>query len=842
MGFRSLTTDHRPLATAAFATIALAASVVRADDAEFLDGLRQRQLFGLAEVHCRKALARTDLSPRERADLTVELSQTLVEHALNRSPEAREDLWTKAEEATGTFLAANAVHPRRLVVQLADALVPLARGESLRQEAETLGAGVAPVAAVEALRAAAVKLAALARDVVAALRERHKNSSLSDDELTAAQLQSLGRHVEFQSARAQVNAGLSFAVGTTDRADGLTQAMKRLDSLAASSSADEIVWQARLDRVRCRRLLGHAHAAAQEAAQLAQQPLPAALRLPLATEQARLALAQGETDAALSVLDGVLVGAGATGASPAALADADLAKLEALLAAWRHAYDGKQQTAAESRQREASALVRQMAARHSPYWARRAKLLLANTLSRVPGVADVTVLVASAEQFWHAGRWTESLAAYDRAIEQARRSQSSHEAFQLELTAASIEEARGTPARAIERYRQAALSAADVSEAPRAHLHAAWLAAKQTGAKSDEYGELLREHIARWPKASSTDDARLWMGRWHESKGEWLFAAHSYRGVGSRHAQFAAATRACGDCYERHLRALSANKQPAEDLAAEAAGYFESLLPASADSQQTWSAAQRAALLAAASIRVRYARDGGGAVIGHLRRFLAAKASGDSGDASAARGLLVAALAGGGEIKAAAEEFKKLSGGEGRVLSRLQDDLARLSERSNEPDRQPIAALQVEVVRRARLNNADPKATPIGDKNLRLKIAEADALAAAGRRNEALAAYKSLAAQRADDAAIQRAYGRLLLAADDQLAAALAQWRLVEQKTRPGTPGWFEAKYSIALAHERSGEKQQAARVVTLLAALYPELGGQEQAAKFRAILARCQK
>ena len=129
-----------------------------------------------------------------------------------------------------------------------------------------------------------------------------------------------------------------------------------------------------------------------------------------------------------------------------------------------------------------------MAARHSPYWARRAKLLLAHTLARVPGVKDVTVLVASAEQFWHAGRWSESLAAYDRAIDEARRSQSPAEAFQLALAAASIEEARGTPARAIERYRQAALSAADVSDAPRAHLHAAWLAAKHTNAKSVEYG------------------------------------------------------------------------------------------------------------------------------------------------------------------------------------------------------------------------------------------------------------------------------------------------------------------------------------------------------------------
>ena len=220
--------------------------------------------------------------------MTVELSQTLVEHALNRPPQEREALWTRAEEATETFIAAQSDHPRRLVVQLADALVSLARGEALRQEAEAPGAEP-PVEAAQALRAAAVKLAAARRDAAAKLRERHKTAAASDEDLTTTELQSLGRNIDFQAARAQISAALSFAAGTTDRADALTQALARLDSLAASTSADEIVWQARLDRVRCRRLLGQIPAATEEAAQLARQPLPAALRLPLATEQARLA-------------------------------------------------------------------------------------------------------------------------------------------------------------------------------------------------------------------------------------------------------------------------------------------------------------------------------------------------------------------------------------------------------------------------------------------------------------------------------------------------------------------------------------------------------------------------
>jgi tetratricopeptide (TPR) repeat protein len=122
--------------------------------------------------------------------------------------------------------------------------------------------------------------------------------------------------------------------------------------------------------------------------------------------------------------------------------------------------------------------------------------------------------------------------------------------------------------------------------------------------------------------------------------------------------------------------------------------------------------------------------------------------------------------------------------------------------------------------------------------------AAADALAAAGRRDEALAAYRALVAEFAADAAVQRGYAALLAAGNDRqsLAAALDQWRLVESKTRPATADWFSAKYEVAALHERLGDKQQALRVVTLLAALYPDLGGAEMKSKFDALRRRCQQ
>jgi hypothetical protein len=73
------------------------------------------------------------------------------------------------------------------------------------------------------------------------------------------------------------------------------------------------------------------------------------------------------------------------------------------------------------------------------------------------------------------------------------------------------------------------------------------------------------------------------------------------------------------------------------------------------------------------------------------------------------------------------------------------------------------------------------------------------------------------------------------------LREALDHWRFIERRTPSGSPEWFRAKFWIALCHERLGDKQQAARVVTVLAGLHPDLGGPALKAKFESLLKRCQ-
>ena len=95
-------TDNFRLLCLALLAIAAAGpvGVARADreDEVFLDGLRQRRLFSLAETFCRERLAEPDLGEAERAELVIELAQTKAQHALNTAPADRGPLWQEARQ------------------------------------------------------------------------------------------------------------------------------------------------------------------------------------------------------------------------------------------------------------------------------------------------------------------------------------------------------------------------------------------------------------------------------------------------------------------------------------------------------------------------------------------------------------------------------------------------------------------------------------------------------------------------------------------------------------------------------------------------------------------------
>jgi hypothetical protein len=124
-----------------------------------------------------------------------------------------------------------------------------------------------------------------------------------------------------------------------------------------------------------------------------------------------------------------------------------------------------------------------------------------------------------------------------------------------------------------------------------------------------------------------------------------------------------------------------------------------------------------------------------------------------------------------------------------------------------------------------------------------LESLQADLLAWTDQE-QAIQVYRNWAKQRPNDERTQMRLAQLLLGS--QLVAsqseALAQWRLVAQRTRPETDSWFQAKFGLAAAHFRSGDKKQACDIIRLTQSLHPAMGGDKRKAEFMQLLNQCEQ
>jgi hypothetical protein len=139
-----------------------------------------------------------------------------------------------------------------------------------------------------------------------------------------------------------------------------------------------------------------------------------------------------------------------------------------------------------------------------------------------------------------------------------------------------------------------------------------------------------------------------------------------------------------------------------------------------------------------------------------------------------------------------------------------------------------------------RLLRADQRLEP--GQQLRVSMVRAAALVKLGDTVGALNAYAALAGKHPNRAAVQVAYAEQLLLSEDRepLRLALSRWRVVASKTRPRTPRWFRAKYSVALAHFKLGDKLAAAKLIRYLEAT-EDLAASGLEVEFRDLLKRSQ-
>jgi hypothetical protein len=826
-----------PLTFATLLVVLIAnALFAQSTDERFLEGLRERQLFELAESFCRQQLAKQSLTDQARARLTREFIRTAAARAVHLPPGEREPVWRSARTIAAEFERDHPNNPRQILVRTQDALVVLSRAELARIEAEVGAAGAPAIAEARGqIREAIRLLGDLEVETATMIRAAHRDRP-DAAELSADDLISLQNNLRYQLARAYRNQALCYAADSDDRISALLQAIRTLDPLTRLTNGDPMMWRARVDLIVCLRQLGRWAEAAARIADLEKATPPVEIQLRGRAERIRLELGQGRPEKALAMLQ---KGRSIDGRSSAEL---DFAMLEVFLACWKAAAKQEKPQQAEEWQKKAAQMVKSIEQLHGDYWLRRAQARLALAARGGVGADGLDVLVMAAENYYRRGELEDAAKAYDRAGQHALDHGKLDQAFDLKRIAGVIEHKRKNLRGMIDRFRAVALAIPQHEQAAATHWFAtrgaADLAKRQHPIDLTEYLALVDEHVETWPSSPTADEARWWRGTLAENRREWSEAIAAYQAIAPNFKAFDQAVAATERCWRARLRKLEEADRQAE--AVKAAEHFENIVRGGGDWPTNWSPAQRIAATAAAGIRLQYIQDGYADAAELLEAATARATDADNDWLSSARALYVVSLAGGGDARAATSVMREISTASPDSLLAMLTGLETLSRQASEKVRQDLAPLELTAVKLLR-EHEDKLTTAQKDEIARVRGL---ALATTGKMDEANDIFSRLVKADPKNADLRQEYAAVLTQSGDEkwLRLGLDQWRLILRNIEPKTPLWYRARYQVALAHHDLGEKDEAAKVIRYLKILSPDLGGPEMKARFLTLLEKCQR
>jgi hypothetical protein len=786
-------------------------------DLAFVSGLRRLQLFDLAEQYCQRELASQNNTPEREAKLTIELIRSFALEALSRPPEERAPVWQQARDAAAEFQRTHAGHPQLLLIRVQDGLTLLAQGELAQQEAEAANAGPqAMAAAAEQLRAAAKALDAvndtLDKDIPLRRSKPPAANELSSDELVRLQF-----NVKLHLVKAQRLQALCYPADSRDRKALLLATLESLDAAVSRlDSEDELAARMRVVQMTCYRELGQLNDAHRVWKLLDREEVSGEWRRAGLAEAARLFIAAKRPKEALALLDDPQR-AELTAAGDAEL---DLARLEAALAA-AEVGDQKERT---QWQRAAAALAQRIEQGHGRAAGRRADQLVTSLLPKDATGGNIDLLARVADNLYIKRQIEEALATYDKAATEAKTAGNAAREFELRYKAGLVEQQEKRFASAAARFERLAIDLKNHPQAAEAHLVACWNKAQQ--ARGDEaaataYVALLNEHLSRWPQSATADQARLWLGQWHQAREEWAEAYTAYSEVSHTAKEFPAAVSAAGQCAREQLSGLVKKGEDVEEIASEQVSRFTTIAQNRDVGSKATEQARQAALIAA-ELAMEYIPGGHSRAEKVLNDTISASADADAAWKSEATSLLIAAIAGQPGRREEAEKLLQSLASDSGQLLKLLDRLAATSKRAGERTRKDLAAIELDVIERL----TGDKARFNAQQQQELERLRAESLAQLGRRDEALQAYSALAKSLPNNGVVQEAYAELLSQSSDKASreAALAHWRQIAAKSPPRSQRWCKAKYSVARLQADLGDRKSAATLCRFLLGTPPGL------------------
>ncbi|EAQ80332.1 hypothetical protein [Blastopirellula marina] len=795
-------------------------------DVQMVAGLRQRQLFALAEKYAAERLVATDQDPVERSVLAGELIRTFAAHALNSPTGDRNRWWTAAQSVPTEYAKQFGDDPRQIIVEAQSALAMLAQAEQIRQESELGAAGAESVEQTRLLLRKSIArlegLLAEAKRLTIAADLQRGAAGLSGEELTG-----LSRNIQFELARAFENQALTYPPESLDRINSLTQVLSTLDPLTKLGDSSPITWPSRLAEIRALRLLQKYADAENAITTLAADKPPAEVLLKAKAEQINLALDAGQVDVAKTLVDQGRQLNGVT--SP----ELDFAYFQTYVALWQAA--AKNGDAAGAKwQAQASAVIRDLEQLYGAYWARRAELLLTQN-AQSAGTKDIDLLQRTADGYYRRGQYVDAIATYDRAAAAAAEEKEGDREFQLRQTAAAVLAKQQRYADAAKRLRQLANLFPAQETAGETHLTSAYYQslAMRADPSLDEktYVDQLREHLIRWPTSKTADRARLWLAQYQLARGDAGDAIETLLSIPANFDEAEEAAVLAAAAIRDHFSQASASGELSPRDVAKVQTFLEEYALTSPSAQ-----ARRTAAEALAELLLFYVKNGYATAQTTIRLTLQANADAPINWRSRMQSLLVIALAGGGDEQGAAAALNDVSGGEPEKLFQVIAALQQISRTAGGDAKSQLARLQLQAIKQLK-----PRALQLPPpQQAQLQQFEAEALAASGNRHAALAEMRAVAQAQPKDVVLQVALAELL-AADGSAAErreALNIWRLIGARmSQPQSDRWYQAKYETARLQITLGENAEAAKLLKYLQTLYPDLGGPQWKPRFEKLI-----
>ncbi|MFT7630138.1 MAG: tetratricopeptide (TPR) repeat protein [Mariniblastus sp.] len=824
----------------------------RSDDAALLDGLRRRRLFDVAEFYCQQQLASPSVDATRQASLVIQWMKTRTEEAVLATPEKRSSAWQAVGDVSQTFLATHAQHPRRLLIEVQEALAHLAHGRLIRQEIDAdMAAATAQADALREIQLARAQLNDLQRKIDRTIPEQ-LGKTVSVHELTSKQLMNLNNNVQYQLAVCNLNrAQLYSASDRLNRIDALNSVKLRLDEVQRTSSEGQpLWWKTKLGQIQCLRLLENPAAARQLATALAQLDATPSTKLLLLEQLAKTATELGDEVFARKVFTEFE-------SYNARTAQLDLAvqQLAVELALRAETDERKQEWLTYAAQ-----LSKSIDQNYGGYWGRRADLaLIAATGLAADGTSaggsnptnsnpkwiaknpdggsstnvELDLLIRLADEASRKKRLDDALKAYDRATRLAVSIGDSRNALLTDLRAGLILESQKQHAAAAAKLTGAANRDAQQKLAASTHLRGCWNFAQTVGTDSalrTDYEKLLRSHLATWATAASADQAGIYLGKLLQSNRDYSGAVAVYLNVTPTSPLIESAVTQAIACASS---SLAESIRTGRSTQTEAARLITTLANAQSSVAPDTISAYRLEL-AAAELDLVYGTH-------RPKPTLAARMAQLSGSqipdiANTARVLELASVC--LENNERSKQLLATISGEEDALTRCERCLAAIASAATASQENALQELRLTVVESA-LGLPAMQQPASQSKRTRWMFKKSDALTKLKRQSESIAVLTELQQQFPRNASIQMQLARATTAQFEKSnpAQALDKWRRVADRLKPNSPNWFEAKYEVSRLIYESGDHERAAKLLKFIKANPPGWKDSAFEAKFEVLL-----